>query len=306
MLRSQKLNCFPLKSLTRLKTICLSVLPPPSLVVLLLQRNRRDLMRITQLHRMRMKVAVTANRPLLTAEAHITRVSHVVLFVVEEDHTKTSLSMAAASPQGSDYVGGRLQQFYKVWESICVHPRVMALLQEGNILPEFRFAAKTSMAKHAYQCIQRPSQTVDSSSNRNRNARKEGDRSYRQATYSRVLQSDLPGPQTKPKVETSDRSEFTEQISACTHMQDGDSRSSSPVFEKRGMGLLSRYKGCLLSCTYAQKSSEIPKISDRSRCFSICCPTIWHCNRSSRIYSHSKRGKVASFVPRYPYACVSR
>ena len=90
--------------------------------------------------------------------------------------------------------------------------------------------------------LQRQNQTRSAKKCSSGNVKQKSHRTCVQHDHSRVLFENIPGPQAKQQVETSNRSQCVEQILDYANFQNGDSRNHTPIGAKRGVALFNRYK----------------------------------------------------------------
>ena len=89
-----------------------------------------------------------------------------------------------------------------------------------------------------------------------------------------ILQSAIPGQQTRQLVEDSHRLKLTIQISGHAQIQDGDPRINTGLPQERRVDYLYRSHGRLPACTYPYPVSEIPQIPPQRCYLPVCQPTI--------------------------------
>ena len=89
---------------------------------------------------------------------------------------------------------------------------------------------------------------------------KERNRKGGKRKISRVLQSPVSSPQASPKVEASNRLKQAQHFSTHRKVQNGNSRVHQDLPDSRGMGIVDRPIGRLLSHPHPPKLKEIPKV----------------------------------------------
>ena len=89
------------------------------------------------------------------------------------------------------------------------------------------------------------------------NGSKKGSGSGSKQELSQILQSFVSGSKARKQMATSNRSQCGKYFFACSHLQNGNSRSHSGFSSDRRVGGFHRPHRCLFSCTHTPKVSKV-------------------------------------------------
>ena len=123
---------------------------------------------------------------------------------------------------------------------------------------------------------------------------------------SRFLQQIVSCTKTWEKMAPSNRLKCTEQLSAGSHLQDGDCRDHPKFAYKRGMAGFHRSQRCVLSCSHTPGLSAFASLPCRQANVPVQSSAVRASNSTSRVHANRTRSKTCSSVSRNSCSPVSR
>ena len=191
-------------------------------------------------------------------------------------------------------VGGRLSQYWQVWEKEGAHPSIVQKLKEGLTL---KWKSDPPLLAN-FPMINSLSSNPERMNLMNEHVTKMLDKK----AIVEVKNLNSPGfysrlfmiPKKGREMASSNRPIQAEQISGCSSLPNGNSGTHSILFAEAGMGHVDRFKRCIFPCPDKKIISKVSSVSSERKGVSIRRPTVRTSECASRIHSNSKRIKKAS------------
>ena len=161
-------------------------------------------------------------------------------------------------------------------------------------------------ATHNSQWLQHTGKASLSNRLRGRYAPKRGYISSQGMHNSRFLQQVVSCTKTREKMVSSDRPQCPEQVSACSHIQNGNCRDYPKFAHKRGMASVHRSEGCVLSRSHTSGVTTLASFPCRQANVPVQSSSFRFGDSTPRVHANRTRSKACSSVSRNSSSPVSR
>ena len=180
-------------------------------------------------------------------------------------------------------VGGRLQQFWHIWQELGANPQVVSVLRAGYSLP---FSQKPLLTR--FPLIH------------------SGYANPTKSRFSGLLQPPFSCTQTGQKMETHLGSESVKPVLENQFLQDGNSGDAPVILTDRGMGNLAGLQRCVFPYPNQPKVKKVSEILHEQPNFPIHSSPLWFGHSSPRVYKGGQRSEANGSGQGYPNPPIPR
>ena len=184
-------------------------------------------------------------------------------------------------------VGGRLQEFWEVWQTMGSNPRVVSILKRGYTLP---FKQRPVLTR--FPVVQSGYANPSKNMHLKESHAKVGSRKGSGQVVPGLLQPPVPGSQTKRQMETNLRLKSFESLSQYRHIQDGNSGNNPLILEDGGVGHFAGLQRRLLPHPHSPKIKKVSQVLPVSSNFPVHSPAIRTGHSSPGVYQGGQRSET--------------
>ena len=201
-------------------------------------------------------------------------------------------------------VGGRLQNFWKIWALKGANPKVVSILKEGYVLP---FKVRPPLIREPLIVSGYANPTRDSHLQEAVQAliKKKAVERVRVRTslafFNRLFIVPKPNQKWRPILDLSTKSVFMRK-----NIQNGDSRDNPDLSTTRGVGVIDRLQRRLLPHSNSLHIPKIPQVPLPEPVVPVSGSSLWPVNSSHGVHCCGQRGQVNGSVTGYKNPPVPR
>ena len=196
-------------------------------------------------------------------------------------------------------VGGRLQEFWLIWQEMGANPRVVSVLRDGYTLP-FKQRPPLTRSPLIQSGYENPSRNRSLKEGIAHSDRQVGSGKSGCQVFPCFLQPAFPGSETQQKMETNLGSQSVQSLPQSRYLQNGNPGNNPLVFAKRRMGNFAGLQRRVVPHSHQSKVKKVPQVLPEQSDLPIHSSAFWVGDSSLGIYKGGQRSETHGTNKGYP------